>query len=167
MGMNFFEADKEVFWDVTEFPIRTTDRSYLDTPKSVLEKRAYTGKLQITAYGEEKPDNMGDGITFELIRDKYARLNRRMLLDIGLWELDTTLLSTPKNVMLSLGVPDDYEDEKVYRLKLPDCDVIWKWQDLLAGKEPMSREAVRALRLKAPSNSLVVCIKATSKSIVE
>ncbi|CAH8353483.1 unnamed protein product [Eruca vesicaria subsp. sativa] len=168
--MKFFEANTVVFWDVTDFPIHT-GRSYLETLTSVLGNNGYNGKLKITAYGEEKPDNLGD---------KYSRLCK-MLLDIAVWGMDTSHLSfTPKNVMVLAEnieedtcfvhvsknlltsannclwvLPDDYEDEKIKRVKLPWAKLYWKWQDLLAGKDPMSCEDVRALRLKAPSNSLV------------
>ncbi|KAG2301252.1 hypothetical protein Bca4012_059448 [Brassica carinata] len=92
-----------------------------------------------------------------------------MLLDIAIWELDTTHLSIPKNVMVIAEnieedtsfvyvaynlishannclwvLPDDYEDEKINRVKLPSADFIWKWQDLLAGNGPLSREVVRS-----------------------
>ncbi|CAN7045859.1 unnamed protein product [Brassica rapa subsp. trilocularis] len=169
------DADTEVFWDVTDFPIRT-DRSYLETLRSVLVSNGYTGELKIRAYGEKKPDNLGDGVTFLLKREKFSRLSR-MLVDIGLWELDTTRLSacTPKNVMViaenidedtdfvyvsrNLRSPannclwvlaDDYEKEKIKRVKLPSASFIWIWKDLLAGKKPMSSEKLSSLRCKAP-----------------
>ncbi|CAF1921143.1 unnamed protein product [Brassica oleracea] len=121
----------------------------------------YTGGLKIRAYGEKKPDNLGDGVTFLLKTEKFSRLSR-MLVDIGLWELDTTRLfaCTPKNVMViaenidedtdfvyvsrNLRSPannclwvlaDDYEKEKIKRVKLPSASFIWIWKDLLAGKK--------------------------------
>ncbi|CAN6859066.1 unnamed protein product, partial [Brassica oleracea] len=172
------EADTEVFWDVTDFPIRT-DRSYLETLRSVLVSNGYTGGLKIRAYGEKKPDNLGDGVTFLLKREKFARLNK-MLLDIGLWELDTTHLSlTLTNVLViaenidedtdfvyvsrNLRSPannclwvlaDDYEKEKIKRVKLPSANFIWKWQDLLDGNEPMSQDKVSSMRCKTPCDRL-------------
>ncbi|KAG2301183.1 hypothetical protein Bca52824_029834 [Brassica carinata] len=103
-----------------------------------------------------------------------------MLLDIGLRELDTARKPrTPRNVMViaenikeetnfvsvsrnlrsnvtncTWVLPDDYEDEKINHVKLPSASSIWKWQDLLDGKKPMSREHVRALRLKTPCDRL-------------
>ncbi|XP_013619926.1 PREDICTED: uncharacterized protein LOC106326501 [Brassica oleracea var. oleracea] len=179
MGKNFHGARTEVFWDVTDFPIRTTDRSYLETLRSVIGNYGYTGPLRLRAYGEKKPDNLGDGITFELIGEKFARLNK-MLLDIGLWELDTTHLSlTLTNVLVIAEnidedtsfvsvsrnlksharnclwvLPDDYEDEKIYRVKLPSANFIWKWQDLLDGNEPMSKDKVSSMRCKTPCDRL-------------
>ncbi|XP_013700515.2 uncharacterized protein LOC106404330 [Brassica napus] len=175
MVNNFYEADTEVFWDVTDFPIRT-DRSYLETLRSVLVSNGYTGELKIRAYGEKKPHNLGDGVTFLLKTEKFSRLGR-MLVDIGLWELDTTRLfaCTPKNVMVIAEnidedtdfvyvsrnlrspannclwvLPDDYEKEKIKRVKLPSASFIWIWKDLLAGKKPMSSEKLSSLRCKAP-----------------
>ncbi|CAH8358638.1 unnamed protein product [Eruca vesicaria subsp. sativa] len=159
--MKFFEANTVVFWDVTDFPIRT-GCSYLETLRSVLGNNGYIGKLKITAYGAEKPDNLGHEVTFVLRRDKYSRLCK-MLLDIAVWGMDTSHLSfTPKNVMVLAEnieedtcfvhvsknlltsannclwvLPDDYEDEKIKRVKLPWAKFIWNWQDLLAGKDPM------------------------------
>ncbi|KAH0900117.1 LOW QUALITY PROTEIN: hypothetical protein HID58_049685 [Brassica napus] len=144
-------ADTEVFWDVTDFPIRT-DRSYLETLRSVLASNGYTGELKIKAYGEKKPDNLGDGVTFLLKREKFSRLSR-MLVDIGLWELDTTRLSacTPKNVMvIAENIDEDTDFEKIKRVKLPSASFIWIWKDLLAGKKPMSSEKLSSLRCKAP-----------------
>lgn len=107
-----------------------------------------------------------------------------MLVDIALWDMATFHSSTPKNVMVmarnieedtdflyvsyDLTLPggndnslwvlaDDYEREEVHRVKLPYANFIWKWQDLLAGKEPLSPQHVYALRLKAPTDSILGC----------
>ncbi|KAG7577817.1 hypothetical protein ISN45_Aa03g020620 [Arabidopsis thaliana x Arabidopsis arenosa] len=161
-----------VFWDVEDFPL-PADRDlcwFRENLKEHLRKQGILGDVSITAYGEEKPDEVVNrykdaGITFVSKGNKYWRLVL-MMADIGLWTLGHRDVYNYDKTVLMLIVKDDKDTEFIQYIQnldwvmylsvfyvlveqepgpVPMVQEAWFWEKLLEGEEPMPQEEFRKI----------------------